>query len=70
MSQTRIVGLVTRETGAVVKCEGTFAGHTGPVWSLTLTSDYSTLISGSSDTTVKVHDHQLPCFSYTNNTRY
>lgn len=52
----RCVGLISRETGAVVKCEATFTGHTGPVWSLTLASDYNTLISGSSDTTVKVWD--------------
>ena len=36
------------------KCIGTFSGHTGPVWCLAVSPDLQVLISGSSDSTVKV----------------
>ena len=36
----------------IFKCKGTFVGHQGPVWCLTVYQDY--LLSGSSDKTVKV----------------
>lgn len=34
------------------KCKGTFVGHQGPVWALTVHGDL--LFSGSSDETIKV----------------
>eukprot|EP01133_Synstelium_polycarpum_P010570 gene10570-12297_t len=37
-----------------LKCKGTFAGHNGPIWCMTVASGI--LISGSSDTTVKIWD--------------
>eukprot|EP01112_Ceratiomyxa_fruticulosa_P018091 TRINITY_DN5741_c0_g1_i1.p1 TRINITY_DN5741_c0_g1~~TRINITY_DN5741_c0_g1_i1.p1 ORF type:complete len:592 (-),score=68.93 TRINITY_DN5741_c0_g1_i1:129-1904(-) len=39
-----------------LKCKGTLTGHAGPVWALTVTTNM--LISGSSDTTIKVWDIQ------------
>ncbi|XP_013417562.1 E3 ubiquitin-protein ligase TRAF7-like [Lingula anatina] len=38
----------------IFKCKGTFVGHQGPVWCLTVHGDY--LFSGSSDKTIKVWD--------------
>ncbi|GAM17186.1 hypothetical protein SAMD00019534_003610, partial [Acytostelium subglobosum LB1] len=37
-----------------LKCKGTFTGHNGPIWCMTVTNGM--LISGSSDTTIKVWD--------------
>jgi len=38
----------------LLKCKGTIAGHNGPVWALHVSTNV--LISGSSDTTIKVWD--------------
>lgn len=44
------------------KCIGTFSGHAGPVWCLAVSPDLQVLISGSSDSTVKVLPLLYDCY--------
>eukprot|EP01111_Echinosteliopsis_oligospora_P010555 TRINITY_DN3313_c0_g1_i1.p1 TRINITY_DN3313_c0_g1~~TRINITY_DN3313_c0_g1_i1.p1 ORF type:complete len:552 (+),score=106.48 TRINITY_DN3313_c0_g1_i1:168-1823(+) len=47
--------LVDQNGQQLLKCKGTITGHNGPVWALTIANGH-TLLSGSSDTTIKVWD--------------
>ena len=53
----RVFNIGQFDVQPTLKCKGTFVGHQGPVWCLSVYGYY--LFSGSSDNTIKVK-HAIP----------